>query len=281
MKTLRPRGGVLFTSHEPELEVKTGDESADLPEPIAKFLASLRLLVGVPLHYLVPDEGMLPEESIRFFHVDSAWIDALTDGASSIGRQTRNDLVHDTKSSKHVLGHASAGARARRTRAPPTLQGVDGKETTFTGFLLRSRVVTGWPGLEVRARSEKGFLEILRMERIAPSLLLCLFDGPAIAIEVSEPPEGLHFGFDVESGKPGYSKTLRSVTPSKELTEIPFRSHDGQPTRVLRVAALAAAMQSKLPGVKDFSPADFAKDMVERVGAVSFERKEAEDEKHG
>ena len=52
------------------------------------WFANLAMLEGVPFNYLVPDERMLPPESIRFFHVDQDWIDALIDGAFSIGRAT-------------------------------------------------------------------------------------------------------------------------------------------------------------------------------------------------
>jgi hypothetical protein len=44
------------------------------------------VLHGVPFNYLVPDEGMPSPESIRFFYLDMNWVDALLDGAFSIGR---------------------------------------------------------------------------------------------------------------------------------------------------------------------------------------------------
>ena len=47
---------------------------------VVSWLSRLRLLEGVPFPYIVPSEGMLPNESIRFFHVDRNWLDALVDG---------------------------------------------------------------------------------------------------------------------------------------------------------------------------------------------------------
>ena len=40
---------------------------------------------GVPFSYIVSSEEMLPNESIRFFHMDRNWLDALVDGALSTG----------------------------------------------------------------------------------------------------------------------------------------------------------------------------------------------------
>ena len=51
---------------------------------VVSWLSRLRL-EGVPFSYIVPSEGMLPNDSIRFFHVDRNWLDALVDGALSVG----------------------------------------------------------------------------------------------------------------------------------------------------------------------------------------------------
>src|SRR2546430_17594012 len=59
--------------------------------------APLRLLVGVPFQYLVPDAAMLPEESIRFFHIDRSWTDRLVDGVLTVGEVgTREQAHHHT-----------------------------------------------------------------------------------------------------------------------------------------------------------------------------------------
>ena len=51
-----------------------------LPEVVRTWLARLRMLEGVPFQHLVPDAELLPPESIRFFHLDREWTDALTQG---------------------------------------------------------------------------------------------------------------------------------------------------------------------------------------------------------
>lgn len=54
-------------------------------DSVIGWLSRLRLLEGVPFQYIVPSEEMLPNESIRFFHMDRNWLDALVDGALSTG----------------------------------------------------------------------------------------------------------------------------------------------------------------------------------------------------
>ena len=60
--------------------------SFEPPPEVTRFCARAVLLYGVPFHYLVPDERMLPPESIRFFYLDPGWIATLIQGATSVGR---------------------------------------------------------------------------------------------------------------------------------------------------------------------------------------------------
>ena len=92
------------------------------PEAIADWFYNLEILRGIPFNYLMPDERLLPAESIRFFWVDSVWVDCLQDGAFSVGRVTPSDVLQDAKmgSSRAVL----SGDR------------------TITGCILRSQVVS-------------------------------------------------------------------------------------------------------------------------------------------
>ena len=72
---------------------------------------------------------------------------------------------------------------------------------------MRSKLVSGWPGLHVRAyRTDRGQdaeiipesdpdrLKVLRMERLAPAVLLVLFDGVPAVVHVEEPRQGIQFG---------------------------------------------------------------------------------------
>jgi hypothetical protein len=62
-----------FLAHLPYERAKT---DLELPQTVTTWFADLALLHGVPFSYLVPDERMLPLESIRFF----VWI---SDGLSA------------------------------------------------------------------------------------------------------------------------------------------------------------------------------------------------------
>ena len=54
---------------------------------VLRFVLDLYYLINVPVHYLLTDPSHLPDESLRFFYVDQNWINALVDGALSLGNQ--------------------------------------------------------------------------------------------------------------------------------------------------------------------------------------------------
>jgi hypothetical protein len=149
-------------------------DAAALPpsEALAAWLEQLRRLHGVPLGYLVPDEAMLGPETLRVAVLDPGWVDALCDGALSLRR---------------------AGPADRVLRAAAIPAG----GAPVSGLLLRSQAVWRWPTLVVRALGpDEARLEPLREERLAPDVLLGLYAGELRAVELAEPAETLHFGFD-------------------------------------------------------------------------------------
>lgn len=223
-----------------------------IPKAVASWFDSLRKLEGVPFNYLVPDERMLPPESIRFFCVDEAWLDCLADGAFSIGRVSSSDHKADK-----LLGakNLSAGAVA------------------MSGFLLRSEVVSGWPALQVEAYSEqKKTIGLLRMERLSAGVLLCLFAGEIARVEIHQKPETLHFGFD-EASQGNFSKTLRD-SKGKKLDGKEVKVNHSQ--RTLNVAALAHSMRQALnPNDPPLTSAQFGLQMVEGVERIIFVSKQS------
>ncbi|CDG81661.1 hypothetical protein [Janthinobacterium agaricidamnosum] len=193
-----------------------GDEALDIPEAIVAWLAQLTLLYGVPFEYLVPDADMLPPESIRFFYLDQNWTDCLVDGAVNIALGSTQDYVHILTTFEEVARQAALGqnnvrAQLRKQALPANVQ-VDG---TLTGVLLRSAVVSGWPGLEVAAFADAAGtlpLPLLRIDRLSDNVLICLFNGVPQLVDFSEPPEGLHFGvIGGSSGPTPYQVALRGV----------------------------------------------------------------------
>lgn len=259
---------------------------------VISWLTRLHLLQGVPFGYLVPDTRMLPDESIRFFQVDNAWIEALIDGAFSIGAP---GVTADTGARLRTIAALSARARRRRVRAAltggaetPGAAGPGSAPEAITGFLLRSAAVSGWPGLEVRGYADTGaqhLLPLLRLERVAPSLLFCLLAGVLQRVDLQEPPEGVHFGVDPAppSSPAPWSKQLRYASGDGTIqvgSWIPGGVQQVTPrpgtTDVLRVNALARGMAPQVwasppPSPAPFTAAQFGLEMVEGVQSVSFQ----------
>jgi hypothetical protein len=291
-----------FSDHR-TIRAALGDAIPEFPDSLNNWLARLRLLYGVPFNYLVPHEAMLPPESIRFFYLDLNWVDALLDGAFSIGR----DLSADEKSAELNLDRAllpdirpGVRATAGLLRAKGLGQaGVDPLLQVVSGFLLRSRLVTEYPNLGVYAY-EKGhtpkdkpntaFMTILRMERLGDhsDIILCLFDGDAYRVDIHEAPEHLHYGIDsyaYSDGKVTAGKNLRSFTKTDDgqvsISQPPvpvpvdiggcFRAAS---PRTLKTKTLKETIQSKLQ-LTVFDSAEMGFEMTEGVGLVSFNRQPA------
>lgn len=182
---------------------------APLPEHLTDWLGRLRLLYGIPFDYLVPDERLLPPESIRFFYVDRNWTDRLVDGALSVGKTTSREFSHHhavfnkvivalDDEERNIRTRFRATASKARKQRYSTLKG-QSSAADMTGFLFRSQAVSGWTGLEVKAYrgdspSTGTALRLLRMDRLGPDILLCLFDGIPDIVDIEEPREGIQFG---------------------------------------------------------------------------------------
>ncbi|HEX8693638.1 MAG TPA: hypothetical protein VF746_14540 [Longimicrobium sp.] len=217
-----------------------------LPDSVRHWLARLRLLEGVPFAHLVPDAELLPLESIRFFYLDREWADALVQGALSVGTVTTLD--REQMQAMHAEIRAEVDAEERRVRVVGGDSPGLARAEAVTGFLLRSRAVSGWPALHVRAyRDEVGpddakvpenGLRLLSLKRLAPAVLFCLFDGIPAVVHVEEPRQGIQFGVDLTVGATGTSGAtvpLRDVTTATRLdamqpppagpkaVEVPFR----------------------------------------------------------
>jgi hypothetical protein len=249
---------------------------------VAGWLARLKILAGVPFAYLVPDEAMLPPESLRFFQVDQNWQHCLIDGAYSVARVTTDDMAHDHAIAPHV--HAAADHLVARRLARAL--GPAAKITQVTGFLLRSGVVAGWPGVKVQCQDATGKVlsdPPLRLECLAPDILLCLVAGVTARVIFQLPPEALHFGIDrdKDTGTLSLSKELRATVASSNgpslqpgaLLSDHTASLSLRDRRVLKVNASASAMRNGLRPLEaagKFTPAEFAVEMIEGLQIVTF-----------
>src|SRR5437763_9304278 len=221
----------------------------ETPPDIASWFADLAILHGVPFNYLVPDPSMLPAESIRFFRLDGLWVDCLLDGAFSIGRVTRADY-EQTQSMKEGL------------------KGGGDEDEVISGFLLRSSVVSGWPGLLVDAfDADDHRLASRRFGRLSDRVLVCLLPCYVRRAEIHQRPEMLHFGLD-EEGQ-GLFKKLRNAQGEEGGPRIESGAWLQAQTRVVNARALADAIAAAT-GDAPFTSAQFALQMIEGVERVAL-----------
>ncbi len=200
-----------------------------LPDGVRDWLASLRLLEGVPFAHLVADDRLLPPESVRFFYLDRNWTDALVQGALSVGAVTAADRAELQTAYPRVRDELDTAER--QVRVPGNEQAMVGPADVPTGFLLRSRAVSGWPALHVRAYRTPvaddsddtldgpDRLHLLRLERLAPAVLLAIFDGVPATVHVEEPRTGLQFGVDL--GPPPPPVEVGTPAPVRGPIEAP------------------------------------------------------------
>ena len=228
---------------------------AALPPYLESFLGHLRLLVGLPFRYLVPDARLLPDESLRFFHLDRSWTDRLVDGALAVGKFGTREQAH------HHARHAQVSGELDRTEhAVRDLQrgeaGLDeakeaaakaGRDdaTPVSGFLLRSALVGGWPHMEVRAFADAAGskpLPTLRLERLGGAVMIGLFAGVPRLVTFEEPHHGVQLGVDE---RPDGTLRVRrrsatgTIVQGSAPVDVPVRRVN---PRVVAVAGLAGTL---------------------------------------
>ena len=180
--------------------------------------------------------------------------------------------------------------RERFTGQLPSAPDGDAPGGRMAGFLLNSTVVKSWPGLEAAAwyapdpgqPQQMKRMKPLRMERLSPNILLCIFPEIPVRVALSEPAEGLVFG--TEDGGIAARNTLDSagteekgkVFPdpppgSKDSTklkreEIPLGADPPQSGSVVLTGkeGLIEKLQALFPGNANptLGPAAFAVQMV-------------------
>jgi hypothetical protein len=190
-----------------------------VPATVVRALARLRLLEGVPFGYLVADAELLPPETIRFFYLDRNSTDALVQGALSVGTVNSADRAQLAELHAVVRDEVDVAERLVRMKdadAPKVdAQGRPiGAGGPISGFVLRSRLVSGWPAMHVRAYSTDTLpddktipdmdtnpdrVRLLRMERLAPAVLFVLFDGVPQVVHLEEPRSGIQFGVRLDA----------------------------------------------------------------------------------
>lgn len=253
----------------PEQPAPTEETGALLPPYMESFLAHIRLLVGVPFEYLIADDRLLPPESIRFFYLDRSWTDRLVDGALAVGQIGSRESAHHESRATGLTQQLDQSERMvrglqRRTDFETAKAASDAKARAadvVTGLILRSSAVSQWPHMDVRAYDRTipepyetndpaviaSQLEALRIERLAPSVLIALFEGEPQMVILEEPHHGVQFGIRDIGGRlavplrDGKGNQLRAGNRSIPVT-VPMRSRHGD---VVRVKALRDALQQQ------------------------------------
>ena len=216
------------TSFVPAGEPKPKNEQIAIADDLIQWLARLVMLYPVPFHYLVPHASLLPPESVRFFHLDDNWIDALVDGALSLAARVlaQDQDISARKDLQSALSRIVYQHRLRLQGKNPEWKPQESyMEIPKSGFLLRSSIVTNWPGIEVTATSsgapDQNMPNILRFDQIADGVLLCLGRGALNQIVIREPREGLTFGVsskgEVEFGQPVQTLNVKNLRRSEAV----------------------------------------------------------------
>ena len=183
-----------------------------------RWLTRLRLLEPIPFQYLVPSEDMLPSETIRYFHIDRNWVDALIDGALSVtltstrerqwllkemddGKTRYSSLLEDLDVAENLADEYRNYVTSKSNSSTSSKQ----TGSKLTGFLFRSSVVRDYPGLEIKGYDsgnsskpweDKDQVSIHRFARLSESIIMVIFNGCPTHIRFQEPAEGIRIGVD-------------------------------------------------------------------------------------
>lgn len=204
---------------------------------VADWISQLMLLYKLPFDSLVPDERLLPDESLRFFYLDNNWLNAAADGAMSLGIESSKSVEFNQQIKKYVTSKAKANVgniRSQLLKKP--LSKNNTTPDVISGFLLRSALVTGWPNLQIKAKDDvNNTLKIIRTDHPAPNILLVLFDGVPVNVEFSEPNESLGFGVD-DDGKIVLRNVSNTGTAGDQVGSLQVRDLSGAQKLFMRAA---------------------------------------------
>jgi hypothetical protein len=281
----------LFAS--PTARSLLADMLEPLPDDVIQWLAQLTLMSGLPFTTIVPDTRMLPPETIRFFHLDQNWVRALLDGALSVidlcepdtavldlcrttiqtqateaAGMLRTQRIKETRTARNarraLSGRPAATIVDHATNDPPP-------PMPWSGFVLRSAAVADWPGLTVTAFADSAGnqpVKILRLDRVAPTVLFGIAGGILQRIRIAKPATVLHFGVvhqDADHSATGAARDLVYIRglggrfpAGVQLPNDPFVTAEVRPDShgraVLQIATLHTDLTAALVAAYGSSP---------------------------
>jgi len=231
------------------------------PKEVTDFLIALAKLQDVPFSYLMPDPAYIKSklndeqgEVLNIFFVNPLWIYALLEGATSLTEG------HGTVSKFYV--------------ADIIKQVYYYENKPATGFLLYSKIVSGWRGIEIEVYSKSGDKKIdfpVRFECIMPDLFLGIFPDEIGRIVITQPYEGLHFG--VKENGDSFEKTPKNKETGafldKQRLHINTANNTLKNNDVLNTKVLAAAVQDETKEV-EFTSSEYAFQMIDSPIQATF-----------
>jgi hypothetical protein len=289
-----------YKSNAPNKEIDrlSAEILISLPPELTEYAAKLQLLSEVPFSYLVGDISQLPNESIRFFYVDTNWTASLVAGAFSIGRscsedlhfeaittpavtregkiedyRPRDNIMHENHKTVeymkniNVLRGKSEIMRCQFSENNSETERSLDLSQINSGFIIKSELVRLMKGLEISGFNNKNKLPILRMDTVSNEVMLCIFSGEIDEIFIGEPKSGIKFGkplgLDKISLKQfGEKNTGQYYSPEKTVS-VPVNKYGR-----LNITALTADMKDKLQTPVDTSM--FAFQMIDVPFSASF-----------
>ncbi|MEL6970389.1 MAG: hypothetical protein AAFZ63_10100 [Bacteroidota bacterium] len=255
---------------------------------IVEWLARTALLYDVPFDHLVPNPKLLPIESIRFFYLDRSWINSMIDGAMSVGVRSSRDSNY-YKATKNLIRDAvyKLILEFRENLLGLPKSDNDPTDGVVSGFLLRSAVLTQYPGIEIKAykkvsQNDEGTpegaerMKTLRMDRLSANVMLCLFPDTPAWIEFDEPKEGLEFGVEPKANK--LEIAIRNISDGETIANTFYTLDAGdfrgeESMRVLDVNHLNLGLAGKLNKTA-LNSAEFALQMVKVPEQMVFQNKQ-------
>ncbi|KAK4121068.1 hypothetical protein N657DRAFT_683180 [Parathielavia appendiculata] len=151
-------------------------------------------LVGIPSHYLISDQNVLPSEAFRTFYVDQDAVEALTDGALSLGNHSEAD---DDGIRREIRAKVNAYLGNLMSPAPGSTERCYPRVPTW-GFVIRNHLVQAYPDPRVEIPfvegTDMGRTQVLSMEQPASDILVYLLDrrpneGQVLSVTVSQPAQ--------------------------------------------------------------------------------------------
>ncbi|KAE8147167.1 hypothetical protein BDV25DRAFT_160965 [Aspergillus avenaceus] len=135
---------------------------------VLKWVLDRLVFSNIPIQYLVTDSSHLPEESIRFFEVDTRWMNAMIDGALSLANYI------DQEDDRVRAAIYEAINRYRFTDIPQ----IESKPPLpIYGFLIRSALITKFPDVKLevlKGTQPVSDLILLRHDIVNNDTMLCL-----------------------------------------------------------------------------------------------------------